>query len=256
MPRSWYFPPSARQCHQRSKNREKKTLRFYIISFVLGSAKRQAGLEEFQEYFNAEKHKILKLCTTRWLCRHQCVARMLEQWDVLIHFFTTASFDEASLPQNRKRPATEIMNDLKNPFNRAYFLFMDYTLNFFNKFNALFQSKSVMIHRLRDESIQLLKDLCQNYLMPENIDRITTTKLDDPRTYLALEEIYMGPKCEKFMKQYPQYVDGFKVVRQKGLDFYVAAAKDIAVRLPSLNDPLFKEVKFVDPSVALSSTAR
>ncbi|XP_034248085.1 uncharacterized protein LOC117649413 [Thrips palmi] len=227
-----------------------------VTNYIGGSAKRQAGLEEFQEYFNAEKHKLLKLCTTRWLCRHQCVVRMLEQWDVLIHFFTAASFDEASLPQNRKRPATEIMNDLKNPFNRAYFLFIEYSLNFFNQFNALFQSKSVMIHKLRDKSIELLKDVCQNYLMPENVERILTTKIDDPRAYLPLDEVYMGPKCEKFMKELPQYKDGFKVVRQKCLDFYVAAAKDIASRLPPLNDMQFHEMKFVDPNVALSSASR
>lgn len=94
--------------------------------FFTCSAKRQAQLEEFQEFFKEEKHKILKLSKTRWLCRQHCVARILEQWDVLLQFFTVASFEEANYPPSRKRVATEKLKEMKNPYNKAYYLFLEY----------------------------------------------------------------------------------------------------------------------------------
>ncbi|KAK3920104.1 Phosphoribosylaminoimidazole-succinocarboxamide synthase, partial [Frankliniella fusca] len=152
-----------------------------ITNYIGGSAKRQAGLEEFQEYSPS--------------VRRACILAM-GRADPLLH--GAAAFDKASIPAHRKKPATEILNDLKNPFNKTYFYFMDYSLNFFNQFNALFQSKDVMIHKLRDKCTELLKHLCQNYLLPENTERILSTKLDDPRAFLPVEEVYLGPSCEVY----------------------------------------------------------
>lgn len=44
-----------------------------VSSYVSGSAKRCAILDEFQEFFNVERNKILKLSNTRWLVLHKCV---------------------------------------------------------------------------------------------------------------------------------------------------------------------------------------
>lgn len=174
-----------------------------------------------------------------------------------MQFFTVASFDEASYPPSKKKVATEILNEMKNPYNKGYYLFLEYALNFFNEYNALFQSKDVMIHQLRNKSIKLLKDVCQNYLADDNIDHITTTKLDDPRIFVPLEKVFLGRQCENYIKNAPpQYLQGFNVLRKKCIDFYVTAAVDMAGRLPSLRDMQFDEMRFIDAQVALSSTAR
>ena len=46
------------------------------------SAKKFAILSEFQDFFEIERHKILKLSDTRWLCLQKCVIRYLKNWDV------------------------------------------------------------------------------------------------------------------------------------------------------------------------------
>jgi len=47
-----------------------------ITTYVSGSAKRSAILREFQEFFEIEKNKMLRLAKTRWLVLHQCVVRL------------------------------------------------------------------------------------------------------------------------------------------------------------------------------------
>lgn len=59
-----------------------------VYTYVSGSAKRSAIFVEMQEYFNEhEKYKILKLANTKWLSLHNCVVRMLLNWNVLINYF-------------------------------------------------------------------------------------------------------------------------------------------------------------------------
>jgi len=48
---------------------------------ISSSAKRYANLEEFQDFFNVERNKTLKLCNARWLVFHKCVVRLLDNWD-------------------------------------------------------------------------------------------------------------------------------------------------------------------------------
>ncbi|KAE8739206.1 hypothetical protein FOCC_FOCC015297, partial [Frankliniella occidentalis] len=86
-----------------------------VYNYIKGSGKRQANLEEFQEFFRTEKHKLLRLVKTRWLCR-----------------LALESFDEANFPPQKKKPATDILREMKNPYNEAYFLFLEYALTFFN----------------------------------------------------------------------------------------------------------------------------
>lgn len=61
-----------------------------VAIYISGSAKRCAIFTEFQDFFNVQKTKILKLCNTKWLVLYHCVKRLLKNWDVLKSFFTLA----------------------------------------------------------------------------------------------------------------------------------------------------------------------
>lgn len=65
-----------------------------IYGYVSGSAKRSAQLQEMQEYFREKKHKMLKLATTRWLSRSECVNRVLENWNILENYFAIAVYED------------------------------------------------------------------------------------------------------------------------------------------------------------------
>jgi len=50
-----------------------------IATYVSGSAKRCAILGEFQDFFNIERNKILKLSNMQyWLILHKCVIKLLD----------------------------------------------------------------------------------------------------------------------------------------------------------------------------------
>ncbi|KAE8745949.1 hypothetical protein FOCC_FOCC007310 [Frankliniella occidentalis] len=59
-----------------------------IYGMFKSSAKRQAAFAEFQAFYEAEPHKILRPAQTRWLSLQSVVNRILEQWEPLKGYFT------------------------------------------------------------------------------------------------------------------------------------------------------------------------
>lgn len=57
-----------------------------VATYISCSPKRSSNLCESQEFFGVESRKILKLSDTRWLILQKCVARLLENWEVLKHY--------------------------------------------------------------------------------------------------------------------------------------------------------------------------
>ncbi|KAF0755037.1 protein FAM200B-like [Aphis craccivora] len=61
-----------------------------VSTYISGSEKRTAIIEEIQEFFGEQRKKMLKLADTRWLAMHQCVVRILDYWNSLTHYFLVA----------------------------------------------------------------------------------------------------------------------------------------------------------------------
>lgn len=57
------------------------------------NSSRRDSFMEFQQYFGAELHNILKFSSTRWLSRQEVVNRILEQWEPLKYYFTLSDFE-------------------------------------------------------------------------------------------------------------------------------------------------------------------
>lgn len=88
---------------------------------------------------------------------------------------------------------------------------------------------------------------------------------------MRLENIFLGPEVEEVLQSVPVFTDSegrmsreqlvlqreneIKTFRFRCLDFYVTAAKEIKSRLP-INKPMYKEMRFISPTVALSGDAR
>jgi len=97
-----------------------------IANYISGSAKRCAILGEFQDIFNVERNKILKLSNSQWLVLHKCIVRLLDNWDVSKNYFVLA------VVEDKLKSAEIILNQLNDNFIKAYILFLKYSLNFFN----------------------------------------------------------------------------------------------------------------------------
>lgn len=219
-----------------------------IYSYVSGSSKRCAQLFEVQEYFGDQRKKLLKLADTRWLAMHQCIIRVLECWNSLISYFRVAVIED------KLKSAQTIMDNLLNPFNKCYFLFLNYALNYLNSFNALFQSRQIMIHKMFDLSLSLMKTLCQNFIKPALLNNnISNLNFKDTNNLLTICELFVGAECQELLNS--QSEENVKKFKEKCQNFYITTDEEIIQRLP-VNDNFFKEMKFLDPEIAPNSTNR
>ena len=78
------------------------------------SPQRTDALREFQEFFQADLHKILQASQTSWLSMKQCVDWIIEQYDVLTDYFTNVMFEDPTHTNDM------IFKSLKNKFTSAY----------------------------------------------------------------------------------------------------------------------------------------
>jgi len=153
-----------------------------VATYISGSAKRCAVLGEFQDFFNVERHKILKLSNTRWLSLQKCVVRLLENWEVLKNYFILAVVEDKS------KSAEIILEYLNDNSIKAYLLFLKYSLNFLNNFNALFQSRNILVHKLYGNSRQLIQQLAQNFVNFDVLNDIYTLDFNDKKNIQDIKE--------------------------------------------------------------------
>jgi len=62
-------------------------------------------------------------------------------------------------------------------------LFLKYSLHFFNNFNALFQSRTILIYKLFLSSQQLIRQVAQNFIIPEALTYIASLNVDNKNIY-------------------------------------------------------------------------
>lgn len=219
-----------------------------VATYFSGSAKRSAILCDFQAFFGVESRKILKLSGTRWLVLQKCVDRLLDNWEVLKHYFNLENLESKS----KNNSAILIFNILNDKVIKAYMLFLKYSLIFFNTFNALFQSRKILIHKIAENSEQLIKQMGQNFLLPNALENISNDLLNS-KNFLPVSSIYVGPECESYLKnECPEFIIE---VKSKCLDFYTTALEEMLQRLP-YNNEIFRELTFLDSKVALSDKNR
>jgi len=67
-----------------------------IANYINSSPKHSAIYEEFNESFQKNSHKILKLSTTRWLSHYSAIERLLQSWGSVKNFLLDMAFNEKS----------------------------------------------------------------------------------------------------------------------------------------------------------------
>jgi hypothetical protein len=100
-----------------------------------------------------EPQKMLSPAQTRWLSLQACVARLLEQYEALKHYLILVANDDPSNTNDR------ILASLHNRFTQAYLEFLSFQRERLNGFNRLFQSELPLLHHLKREVEQLVKEL-------------------------------------------------------------------------------------------------
>ncbi|KZS07402.1 Uncharacterized protein APZ42_028950 [Daphnia magna] len=115
--------------------------------------KKKDTLIEFQQFCQVEIHSILIPGLTHWLTLQPCAARILEQLNPLILFFT----DAFALKPNESNG--KILKLLIDPFTKCYLEFLVMVLDKFNKFNATYEGNKPLLFELEDYVNKLILDL-------------------------------------------------------------------------------------------------
>ncbi|KAL0849463.1 hypothetical protein ABMA28_013746 [Loxostege sticticalis] len=210
------------------------------------SPKRSAQLKEFQEFMNLKPHKLLHPSQTRWLSVRAAVSRLLEQYQALILYFTDAAFTD------RLRASDNILHMLKNPYNKLYLEFLEFSLKIFNDLNQLMQSERPQIHKLHENVCVLYKNLLDCYIKDSYLTQTELQNVEyaNPRNFKALEEMYLGAKVAMTVatnsaELNPSDVTTFKL---RCLDFYIEGAKQIKSRYKFDNN-IAKKMEFLNPDI-------
>jgi len=154
--------------------------------------------------------------------------------------------------EDNLQSAEIILTQLNDDSIKAYLLFLKYSLNFFNHFNALFQSRKILIYKLFINSQQLIRQIGQNFMIPEALKDITTFN-DDEHNIQQLTNIYVGPECEGFLAS--RSFEFAQQIRLNCLNFYKIALNEMLKRLP-YKDVLFEQLNFLEAKVALYNKGR
>ncbi|KYN26715.1 Putative nuclease HARBI1 [Trachymyrmex cornetzi] len=154
-----------------------------VVNYINSSPKRLAVFREFCECFEGKTLKLLKLSDTRWLSHHACVERLIKYWDTIKNFFQEAVVSE------KTKSAENLLSIMNNVETKAYFLFLEYVLNFFNQFNAYFQASQTRIHVLQTKYPNLTNLL-------NAIQSLPNSNADPERMFSLLSNI-KNKKCNK-----------------------------------------------------------
>lgn len=127
-----------------------------------------------------------------------------------------------------------ILEYLNDDSVKAYLLFLKYSLHFFNNFNALFQSRDILIYKLYDSSRELILKIAQNFVKIDILKDISNLDIDNKNN--IQENVYVGPECESVLDTLS--LECSQQIRLKCLDFYVTAVREMLKRLP-FRDTLF-----------------
>ena len=71
-----------------------------------------------------------------------------------------------------------LFNLLTDKSVKFYIHFLKFVLNYFNFFNALFQSKHLMIHKLHRSIVKIMQKISVNFISDAALSSISDTDLD------------------------------------------------------------------------------
>lgn len=183
-----------RQCASRASLKLPKSLedlcRNIHSHFRMCLQKRDA-FREFQDFPNADDHRILGAGHTRWLAMKICVDRILEQYEALKAYFQGVAIEDPTHTND------SILTSLTNAFTVAYLEFMSYNLGRLASFNKLFQSEVPLLHVLKHEVSQLLLGLSLDFMELSHVRMCDPLDLNvnDEEHHMPLCNVYTGVKA-------------------------------------------------------------
>lgn len=205
------------------------------------SCKRLQKFETLQKIMTVPVHKLLKLADTRWLSLKQCIVRVLEQYNVLIQFLTEENNTEAN----------NILQKLRNPFNKMYLQFFEFVLPIIVDRNEEFQCEKPKIYELYGKMKSMFITIVELYVQEDYVSKtpIHALQYRNPEHFLPLHKVYLGPKAHADLMAVKASENQIRHFRTQCLNFLVKLSSQIYLRFPfNSNDVRMLEyISFIDP---------
>ncbi|CAH1379246.1 unnamed protein product, partial [Tenebrio molitor] len=141
---------------------------------------------------------------------------------------------------------------LSNPINKCYLLFLEFVLPYLVDLNVEFQSECPKVHVLYQRMSLLYRTILEFYM---KVNYVKTTNIDvieyrNPRYFLNLNEMYLGPKLAVEFATHGKYTETEKEeFRKRCLDFYIECISQINKRFLFQSNFVksLKLLEFMDP---------
>ena len=145
--------------------------------------------KQFQEFVEAEPHKLLSLAQTRWLSLESCVTRILEQWHALQLYFTSFVAEK----RDPSYTTESILRALNNKYLKAQLEFLSTQLHRLNDFNT-FQTSDPVLHHLRGEVDRLLRSILSDFMKFDIVRSCDpfTVSIDDLNLMVPIDKVCIG----------------------------------------------------------------
>lgn len=186
---------------------------------------------------------------TRWLSLEACVARLLEQWDALVLYFTAVV--------NEKRDPSyvteSILQSLTNVFIKAQLQFLHVQLRRANEFNTMFQSNKPVLFYLHDQVKKLLRDIMSDFIQVKYVRECDPFTFDvhNTRHHVPISQFYLGINATDTLSSSAVSKDreGVTKLKTSCLEFDLEFISQIRRRFETHS---FKILEFLIPDNALN----
>lgn len=189
---------------------------------------------------------------TRWLALEQVVARTLEQWPALLHYFLENSFESSDNNLDLVHKIQEELNDT----TKLYLLFLSYVLQLTKQLNLEFQSQSVRIHKFLPYVKTFYKTILQNFIKSDVLSDEFLSNPNFSDIYLKnINSVYVGAKAELFIKTNKIEINEIIEFKGVGREYYKTLCAQISQRI-DFDDKILKHIQGIDPlNLAESATS-
>ena len=197
-----------------------------------------------------DENFILQHVSCRWLSLQPAIARILEQWDAIVKYFTELPLQDKTVEKNEKYKLIHGLLDKLLTLVQLRFL-----LNFapiFIKFLTTFQQEGTLVHVLHCKLRNLVYMLMLRFVRTETVGakcgkqlkEINLKKAENLRT---LEDLDIGETTRQSLAKIKQ--EKLKPILLDMKNFYITTADYLRTKLP-LGNALFEDLAY------LSSSAR
>lgn len=205
--------------------------------------KRLANLKDIEKVLDSKFRASLKSSTTNQITVCNIVDVIIENWDDLVSYFNMAATDD------REKKAEIILQSLKNPIFKAYFLFLNSFLPSLKQITQESPNKTQSLPELLMGIADELKRVLRYYMQHEYVDEtpIPSLKPGDDRYFLRIDQVYFAIDVIALKQEIdPIFYNDIQDFQVRCLNFYIVFCEQLLKKI-DFTDPILQNLVMLSP---------